>query len=143
MLVLSFLVMHWKDNQPVMQPILTQMISSLEFIKGIDDLVFTEGGFPVPEPVRQADPLDLIPDIPDPEHWKAFQTELPIGGLQAFYLRELPQLGWQLTRYVPYPNPGDYPFARIIMEKGGTAYSLGLLPDRDQTTRGNILLKKG
>jgi hypothetical protein len=142
MLVLSFLALHWKDSQPTMEPTLSRMISSLEFIKGIDGLVLDEGGFPVPHPVHRTNPLKLIPDIPDPENWKAYRTGFTTGGLQAFYLRELPRLGWELSRFVPYPNHGDYPFARIIMEKEGSAYSLGLVPDQNQPTRGNIVLKK-
>ncbi len=141
MLVLSFLVLHWKENREEVEPLISRIISSLAYLRGIDSVTVDEQGLPLPEPVQATDPQGIVSDITDPENWHAYRTDFTTGELQAFYLRELPQFGWEVTRYVPYPNPGEYPFARIIMEKAGQFYSLGLLPDQEKFPVGNIVLK--
>ena len=84
----------------------------------------------------------IVDDIKDPENWEAYQGEFSVGSLQAFYNRELPRFDWQITRYVPFPNPSDLPFARLLLEKDGQSYSLGLMPGVDSENTGNIVLKK-
>lgn len=142
MLILSFLVLHWKENREEMEPLISGIISSLQYLNGVEGLARDRSGLPLPDPVEEIDPLQIIRDISDPEQWQAYQTDFSVGALQAFYLRELPRQDWKILRYVPYPNPGEHPFARIIMEKEGRGYSLGLLPDPNNTSSGNIVLKK-
>lgn len=141
MLVLSFMALHWKHSRGLMEPILSRIISSLHYLKGVKDLPLNEGGFPLPSAAAPADPLVIVPDIPDRENWTAYETENSTGALQAFYIRELPRLGWKITRYVPYPNTGGLPFARVLMEKSGKSYSLGIMPGSGQGSPGSIVLK--
>ena len=141
MLVLSFLVLHWKENKEEIEPILSKIIASLKFLRGVEDLPQNEFGLPLPTATTPANPLSIVADIPDPENWLAYQTEYSPGALQAFYLRELPRLGWDITRYVPYPNSGELPFARVLMNKSGRNYSLGIMPGEEDGQAGSIVLK--
>lgn len=142
LLVLSFLVLHWKDNREEMEPLLSKIISSLRYVTHTDGIAFNSCEFPLPSLVKPVDPLLIVDDIKDPENWEAYQGEFSVGSLQAFYNRELPRFDWQITRYVPFPNPSDLPFARLLLEKDGQSYSLGLMPGVDSENTGNIVLKK-
>ncbi len=141
MLVLSFLALHWKENRQEVEPIISGIISSLKFLKGVDDLPTNKSGFPLPSVVEPTDPLSIVADIPDPDNWLAYKTEHEPGALQAFYTRELPRLGWEITRYVPYPNSGDLPFARLLMNKEDREYSLGIMPGGEEGQVGSIVIK--
>ena len=141
LLVLSFLALHWKDRREEMEPVLSRIIASLKYLKGVDDLPQTEWDFPLPSGAESANPLSIVADIPDPENWQAYLTEHSPGALQAFYTRELPNLGWEITRYVPYPNPGELPFARVLIMKEGVEYSLGIMPVGEGGQVGSIVLK--
>lgn len=141
-LILTFLVLHWKENRREMEPLISQIISSLQYLQGIDKIPSTTTGFPLPSLANPVDPLQIVPDIPDPENWEAYQGNFNTGSLQAFYLRELPRFNWEITRYVPFPNPGELPFARFLLEKDGQSYSLGLMPGPNADNTGNIVLKK-
>ena len=142
LLVLSFLVLHWKDNREKMEPLLSKIISSLRYVTHTDGIVFNTNEFPLPSLIKPVDPLLIVDDIKDPENWEAYQGEFSVGSLQAFYNRELPRFDWQITRYVPFPNPSDFPFARLLLEKDGQSYSLGLLPGPEEDLLGYIMLKK-
>lgn len=142
MLVLTFLVLHWKENREEMEPLISKIISSLRYLKKLDRVYLTEDDLPLPEPFSPTDPLEIMPDIQDPENWQAYQTEFSTGALQAFYLRELLPLGWNITRYVPYPNFGELPFAQVLMNKAGKVYSLGILPQGEGGETGSIILKR-
>lgn len=141
-LVLHFLVLHWKENQKEIQPLLTRIISSLKFLDTVPGTQFSDGGLPLPRGLISADPLDLIDNIENPEIWEAFQGEFSPGALQAFYLRELEAAGWQVTRYVPYPSTGKLPFARIFTEKAGTQFVLGILPPSQDHPATALVIKK-
>jgi len=141
MLVLSFLALHWKENREEIEPVLSRTIASLNFLSGVNDLQQTDFGFPLPQEAESTDALSIVPDIPDPENWLAFQTECSPGALQAFYTRELPNCGWQITRYVPFPNTGDLPFARVLMNKDQREYSLGIMPGGEDGQVGSIVIK--
>ena len=142
LLVLSFLVLHWKDNREEMEPLLSKIISSLRYVTHTDGIAFNSYEFPLPSLVKPVDPLLIVDDIKDPENWEAYQGEFSVGSLQAFYNRELPRFDWQITRYVPFPNPSDLPFARLLLEKDGQSYSLGLMPGVNSENTGNIVLKR-
>jgi hypothetical protein len=142
LLVLTFLVLHWKDNREEMEPLISRMIASLKYLESVDGIPLSPTGLPLPSQANPIKPQEIITDIPDPDNWQAYQGDFSIGSLQAFYLRELPRFGWQITRYVPFPNPGDLPFARLLLEKDGQSYSLGLMPGVGSEDTGNIVLKK-
>ena len=140
-LVLTFLVLHWKEKRAQIEPVISDIISSLKFLEGVDEMEQLPNGFPLPSEIKSADPLAIVPDIPDPGNWQAFQGNLNLGGLQAFYLRELPRHGWNVTRYVPFPNQGELPFSRIITERDGQNYTIGLMPGRGTSRQTSIVLK--
>lgn len=141
MLVLSFLALHWKEKREEVEPILSKIIASLHYLEKVQDLPSNEFGLPLPSATRPIDPLSIVSDIPDPENWQAYQTQHSPGALQAFYTRELPHRGWEITRYVPYPNPGQYPFARVLMNKDQREYSLGIMPGEGDGQVGSIVVK--
>lgn len=140
-LVLTFLVLHWKKNQPEMEPKISRTIASLKYLKGIGQVARLTNGLPIPKPVNSIDPLSVVTDISDEENWLAFQSDFSAGALQAFYLRELPRCGWEITRYVPFPNTGELPFARLLLEKAGQTCSLGLMPGEGGNENAAIVLK--
>ena len=142
LLVLTFLVLHWKDNREEMERLLSRIISSLRYVNHTDGIISNSSGLPLPSLAKPIDPLLIVDDIGDPENWEAYQGEFSVGSLQAFYNRELASFNWQVNRYVPLPNPGDLPFARLLLEKDGKSYSLGLMPGVDSENTGNIVLKK-
>ncbi len=142
LLVLTFLVLHWKDNREEMEPLLSRIISSLRYVNHTEGIIFNSNEFPLPSLAKPVDPLLIVDDIHDPENWEAYQGEFSVGSLQAFYNRELTNFNWEITRYVPLPNPGELPFARFLLEKDGKPYSLGLLPDPEEDLSGYIILKK-
>ena len=142
LVVLTFLALHWKDNREEMEPLLSQIISSLRYVNHTDEIIFNSYKFPLPSLAKPVDPLLIVNDIQDPENWEAYQGEFSVGSLQAFYSRELASFNWQVNRYVPFPNPGDLPFARMLLEKDGKSYSLGLMPGPKEDLLGYIMLKK-
>jgi len=140
-LVLTFLVLHWKENREEIEPLISRTIASLKYLKRVDRVDQLSNGLPIPAPVKSIDPLTVVPDISDSKNWQAFQSDFSPGALQAFYLRELPHFGWNITRYVPFPNSGEIPFARLLLEKDGQTYSLGLMPGVVEEEYGTIVLK--
>jgi hypothetical protein len=142
LLVLTFLVLHWKDNREEMEPMLSRIISSLRYVNHTDGIISNSSGLPLPSLAKPVDPLLIVDDIQDPENWEAYQGEFSVGSLQAFYNRELDNFNWQVNRYVPFPNPGDLPFARLLLEKDGKSYSLGLMPGPEEDLLGYIMFKK-
>ena len=142
LMVLTFLALHWKVNQEEMEPLLSRIISSLRYVNHTDGIISNSYGFPLPSLSKPVDPLLIVDDIQDLENWEAYQGEFSVGSLQAFYNRELANFNWHVKRYVPFPNPGNLPFARMLLEKDDLSCSLGLMPGVDSENTGNILLKK-
>jgi hypothetical protein len=142
LLVLSMVAMHWKENKSEMEPLISSIISSLKYLKGVNEIGGTGWGLPLPSPIEEADPQLIIPDITDPEDWQAYRTHYPVGALQAFYTRELPNFHWQVLRYLPFPNSTGLGFARYIMEKAGRSFSLGLMPGLEAEPCSYIVLKE-
>jgi hypothetical protein len=141
-LVLHFLVLHWKVNQEEMQPLITEIISSLEFLASVPGIQHSDSGLPLPQGLTSVDPVKLIDDIENPNNWDAFRGDFTPGALQAFFLRELEPAGWQVTRYVPYPSKGDLPFARIFTEKEDIQIVLGILPPSQNDPSTALVVKK-
>jgi len=141
MLVLSFLALHWKENWGEIEPVLSEIIASLKYLAAVDDLSENELGLPLPPEAEPTDPCSIVSDITDPENWLAYHTRAHQGALQAFYLRELPYRNWEISRYVPYPNPGELPFARIITHNNRHSFSLGIMPGGEEGQGASIIQK--
>jgi hypothetical protein len=142
MLVLSFMVLHWKTNRESFEPVVTEVISSLRFPPGVDGLSSTAEGIPLPPQVSPADPAAMVDDIQEPERWQGFTTPHGIGPLQAFYTRELPNDEWEMLQYIPFPNTGGHPFAQIKAQKEKHISLIGLLPSQETIPSGRIIIKE-
>ena len=131
-LVLNMVVSHPKEARGWFEPLATQIISSLKFPLTVGEYTTTRQGVPLPPEYKAIDPRLAIDDIPQPAQWQAFDGEIPIGALQAFYLREALACGWQVQEYVPFPIPSNLGFARLILRKDDQTVILGLLPKGEQ-----------
>jgi hypothetical protein len=132
-LVLNMVVSHPKEARSWFEPLATQIISSLKFPTTVGEYFTTRQGIPLPPGYKPIDPRLAVEDIPQPAQWQAFDGEISIGALQAFYLREAPACGWQVQEYVPFPIPSNLGFARLILSKEDQTVVLGLLPKGEQT----------
>ena len=141
MLVLSFLVLHWKTNRESFEPVVTEVISSLQFPPGVDGLSSTAEGIPLPPQVSPADPAAMVDDIQEPERWQGFTTPHGVGPLQAFYTRELPNDEWEMLQYIPFPNTGGHPFAQIKARQGQKTILVGVLPGDDSSSSAMIIIR--
>jgi hypothetical protein len=126
--ILKFAVTHAKEERSQIEPAATSIISSLKFIKKINDLAFSEWGLPLPPGYQPATPSEIIQDIVDPQNWQAFDGQSGTDALQAFYLRELENAGWEILEYVPFPSLVELGFARMQVHKGDYSVTLGILP---------------
>jgi hypothetical protein len=127
--VLHFMVTHPKEAREQFEPAATKIISSLRFPNRILGIKTNREGLPMPEGYASVDPKSILPDIPNPEQWRAYAGTGGIGALQAFYLRELPVHNWEITEYVPFPGPSDLGFARMQLRRGDRKITLGIMPD--------------
>lgn len=141
-LVLTFLVLHWKENRETMEPLLSEIISSLRLIHSAEGINHTPEGLPLPPGAQAVSPDQIIDDIQNPALWSAYQGPFPPGSLQAFYLRELPHSSWRVKEYIPFPNQIDIPFARIQLTKGREQLTLGLLPGSGEELEVRIAIKR-
>jgi hypothetical protein len=129
--VLHFVVTHAKEERSWFEPIATQIISSLRFLKSVPGLATNNKGLPLPPERRPVDPENVLKDIDDPVSWEAYDNQAGIDALQAFYWREAPIHGWQVEEYVPFPSSSDLGFARLRLHRAGQRAILGLLPYGD------------
>jgi len=141
MLVLSFMVLHWKSNRESFEPVVTKVISSLQFPPGVDGLSSTAEGVPLPPQVSPADPTAMVDDIQEPEYWQGFTTRHSVGPLQAFYTRELPNYEWEMLQYIPFPNTGGHPFAQIKARQRDKTILVGVLPGDDSSSSTMIIIR--
>ena len=127
-LVLHFMVTHYKEDRNWFEPLATQIISSLRFLQHVDGTILDEKNIPLPPSCTSIPPNSIIPDILDPQNWRAYEGRGSVSALQAFYLRELPYYKWRIEEYVPFPSPSDLGFARLQIHKGEQDATLGILP---------------
>jgi hypothetical protein len=143
--ILKFAVTHPKEQRSQVEPLATDIISSLKFIKSLENLAFNDWGIPLPPGYEPVTPSDIIQDIVNPENWQAFDGQSGMDALQAFYLRELENVGWEFLEYVPFPSVTDLGFARMQVHKDDYSVTLGILPfGTEQVTpssRGKLALK--
>lgn len=145
-LVLYFVVLHLKEERLSFEPLATQVISSLRFLRGVEGVTAGEEGLPLPPGYAQIAPEQILEDIADPAQWRAYQGNSPIDALQAFYTREAPHFGWRMLEYAPFPSPNSLGFARFIFEKEGRQVTLGVLPyagEEKGSLLGRLAIKLG
>ena len=131
--VLHFMVMHPLDERLSFEPFATQIISSLRFADHTLGASTSPEDLPLPPGYVLTEPTRLVPDIADPDRWRAYEGESQVGALQAFYLREAPNFGWQVAEYVPFPSSADLGFARLHLLKGKKSAMLGIMPVAEGT----------
>ena len=140
--VLTFMVLHWKENRGEFEPLVTNVISSLRFISRADQVAATSQHLPLPPQTTILDPHRVVDDIEDDRGWQAYGTPYSVGALQAFYTRELPNFKWEMDQYIPFPNQGNHPFARLTVTREQQTFLVGLLPGTQSPQAGMIILRE-
>lgn len=145
--VLKFVVEHPLQNRDWFEPIVTNIITSLQFPAHVQGIDSTPEGLPLPPDVTPVNPQAIIPDITDPENWSAYQSYYSMGELQAFYVREASAFGWVVSEYVPFPDDSDLGFARMRLQKESQTLTLGILPEGKERVSvespGRLVIKGG
>ncbi len=139
--ILHFMVSHQRDARTDFEPQVTQIISSLRFLDGIKGLLTNTENLPLPPKYQVVDPATLVPDAKDDNSWQAYDGESDLGALQNFYYRELPNYGWEISEFIPFPNQVDVDFARLRIHKDGISATLGILPFGEKKPSGKIVIK--
>lgn len=143
--LLHLMVTHHKLERDAFEPIVSRVISSLEFDVTTADIELNNNGFPLPPGYRPIDPSILLTDIRAEEDWEAYDGTNTVDALQAFYLRESTQYGWQAQEYIPFPNTSHHNFARIHFQKDGRVIILAILPyapdDQRKPNVGKIVIQ--
>jgi hypothetical protein len=127
-LALKFMVLHPKTVRAQFEPAGTLLISSLRFPSHLYGTCSSPEGIPLPPEADPISPNSILSDIPDPDSWRAYSAPGAVGALQAFYLRELPALGWEIQEFLPFPHPESPGFARFKIKKQAAQITLGLFP---------------
>jgi len=141
-IILHLMVSHPKEQRADFEPQATKIIASLRFLKNVEGLATTPEGLPLPPNYAPVDPASLVPDAQGNEKWQTHTGTSDIGALQAFYYRELPNYGWEISEFIPFPNQVDINFARLRIHKGDLTATLGVLPAADaKKTLGNLVIK--
>ncbi|MBN2501834.1 MAG: hypothetical protein JXB38_13720 [Anaerolineales bacterium] len=135
--VLHLMVSHPKDEREWFEPLATQIVSSLQFLNAVDGVEMNAAGIPLPPAYTAVDPTTVLDDIADPENWTAYTGGNGVDALQAFYLREAPNFGWQIAEYVPFPSPTELGFARLRLVKDTQTAILGLMPMGEEQVQPN------
>ena len=143
-MVLKFVVVHPLKDRTWFEPLATETIKSLKFLNRVLGLEQTPEGLPLPPGYSPIPPRAVVPDIPDPARWRAFDGAASVGALQAFYLREAPVYNWELEEYAPFPG-SDIGFARFRLRQAGKTIIVGLMPFADEDgaegERGKLVVK--
>ncbi len=140
-IILHFMVSHPRDERADFEPQATQVIASLRFLERIEGLATTAEGLPLPPDYAPVDPASLVPDAGDDDNWQAYDGQSDIGALQAFYYREAPVHGWEISEFIPFPSETEIDFARLRIRKGDLSATLGILPTAEKKPLGRILIK--
>ncbi len=140
--ILHLMVSHPFEVRATFEPLATRIIASLKFLDRTAGLDTTPENIPLPPEYAAADPASLVPDVRDPENWQAYTGSSDIGALQAFYYRELPNHGWEIQEFIPWPNQVNIDFVRLRIQKDGLTATLGILPGPEKRPAGQIVIKK-
>ena len=139
--IFHFLVTHRIEERDSVEPVFTQIISSLRFIDQALGVPENQEGVPLPPGYVRVDPASVLTDLQDVTQWQAYQGQVNLDALQAFYWRELPNRGFMVAEYIPFASTSDLGFARFIFSKNKGSYSLGILPSPQEPTTGVIVIK--
>ena len=131
-LILKFMLVHPLEERLQIEPLATDMLKSLSFLDHAQGLPQTQDGLPIPQGCVAMDPRQALSDLEDSQNWKAYETNHPLGGVQAFYYRESPAAGWTIDEFLPFPGNHDLPFARLRLRKENVLVGLGLIPSPAQ-----------
>ncbi|MBT3314730.1 MAG: hypothetical protein HN390_08950 [Anaerolineae bacterium] len=139
-IILHFMVSHKKTERANFEPHATKIISSLRFLERIENLATNADNLPLPRNYALVDPVSLIPDVKNVERWQAYAGDSELAALQAFYYRELPQHGWEISEFIPFPNQEEIGFARLRIHKDDLTATLGILPTGEKKLLGQIVV---
>lgn len=139
--ILHFMVSHPRDERADFEPKISEIISSLRFLDGIKGLKTGANNLPLPPHYQAVDPAALVPGAKNDASWQAYEGKSDIGALQNFYYRELPNFGWEISEFIPFPNQVDVDFARLRIHKGDLTATLGVLPFGEKKIAGKIVVK--
>ena len=139
--ILHLMVSHKKTERDVFEPQATKIISSLRFLDKVDWNGARLEPVPVPPQYTSVPPQTLVPDAANGKLWRAYDGESDLGALQNFYYRELPNFGWEISEFIPFPNQVDVGFARLRIHKEGLSATLGILPFGEKKPSGKIVIK--
>jgi hypothetical protein len=137
--VLHFMVTHPKDERSWFEPVATRIIASLRFPGRVAGLETSPEGLPLPPGYQPVDPATLVDQIPSPAEWRGYAGSASTDALQAFFVREAPNFGWEILEYRPFPQNAELGFARFELGKtagngaGQFRVTLGVLPYGEQT----------
>jgi len=128
LVVLKALVSHPLERRAAFEPQATAILRSLRFLRGVDGLPRHTCGLPLPPESTPVPAADVLTDLGAEGVWDAYETPHSVGALQAFYWREAPAAGWEITSFQPFPGDHPHPFARLGLRKAQAVVALGILP---------------
>lgn len=137
--VLHLAVAHPLDQRGWVEPLASKIVASIRFSSQTPELKSNSLGVPLPLDFEPLDPGVILSDIEDQIGWSAYRGAGSIGSLQAFYLRELPWMGWVFDEFVPYPNELEIGFARLKIRKENQILTIALLPSSNWSS--SIIIK--
>jgi hypothetical protein len=144
LVVLKVLVSHPLARRADFEPQATAVLRSLRFLKGVEGLTPHPRGLPLPPNCTRLPAAEVLADLGTEGSWEAFETPHSMGAVQAFYWREAPAAGWEITSFQPFPGEHPHPFARVGLRKGGQVVALGILPQArgpgDSSPRGRLAM---
>ena len=139
--ILHLMLTHPIEEKAVFQEPVSRMVQSLRFVAHTDNLTQNAAGVPLPPRYQPAAVESVLADTTADQGWEAFTGKAPIAALQAFYLRELPQHGWEITAYYPFPNREPaIRFASFVARQAATQAIVALVPHSSQPIRGHVAI---
>jgi hypothetical protein len=144
LILLKLLVSHPMIFRAEFEPQATEVLRSLRLLETVPDLPQHACGLPLPPQSTPTSASEILENLGDRGSWEAFELPYSTGAAQAFYWREAPAAGWEITSFQPYPGDHPHPFARVGMRRGDRVAALGILPHPqrrdDQDTRARLAL---
>ncbi len=141
-IILHLMLTHPIDEKATFQAPVSRMVQSLRFVAHTDDLAQNAAGVPLPPHYRPTAVESVLADTNAEQGWEAWAGDAPLAALQAFYLRELPQHGWKIAAYYPFPNrEPDIRFASFLAQREGAQAIVALIPHGEHPIRGHLAIR--
>ncbi len=141
-IILHLMLTHPKEAKDSFQGAASRMVQSLRFVARTEGVATDAHGLPLPPEYSPAPLEAVLADTSPDEGWQTYTGEAPIAALQAFYLRELPQHGWDISAYYPFPNrSADVRFASFLAERDGAQAIVALIPYNKNPILGNLAIR--